>query len=129
MEQQSEQWYGANSRTRVSIMTYDDANRLETEEIAESSAQTVTTVYGYDAGNNRTSKHVVASGTGSVNVELGHWTYIYNDANQLTRTDKREAAGGAVIGGASYLYDKLGNRASRIADGPTPGTCRGVWPQ
>ena len=83
VEQQSEQWYGANSRTRVSIMTYDDANRLETEEIAETSAQTVTTVYGYDAGNNRTSKHVVASGTGSLNVELGHWTYIYNDANQL----------------------------------------------
>ena len=67
-------------------------------------------------GNNRTSKQVAASGTGTLNVELGHWTYTNSDANPLIRTDKREAAESSVIGGASYLYDKLGNHASRIAN-------------
>ena len=117
VKQQNEVWSGADARTRITVMTYDGNNRLLTEEVAETGAKLIMTTYGYDNGNNRTSKVVAATGEGTLNTELGHWSYEFNDANQLLRTDKRDSAEGAVVAGASYLYDANGNRASRVNDG------------
>lgn len=113
VEQQTEQWFGAEARTRVTMLWYDDTNRLLEEQISETGAQTVTTVYGYDAGNNRTSKQVSVSGSGTLGTEVGHWTYLYNHANQLVTTEKRLSPAGAVTGTVNYLYDARGNRVRR----------------
>ncbi len=111
--QQTEQWFGTEARTRVTVLGYDGTNRLLDEEITETGAQTVITTYAYDAGNNRTSKEVIAGGSGTLSTEVGHWTYVFNDANQLVTTEKRQQIGGAITGTVTYLYDARGNRVRR----------------
>ncbi len=112
--EQIEQWFGSGiARLRTTTQVYDDANRLEQETIEETGTQTMTTVYGYDAANNRTTKAVTFSGTGALpSIEAGNWTYTYNAANQLTQTVKRDAPGALVENSVSYVYDAQGNRSS-----------------
>ncbi|MDZ4324208.1 MAG: hypothetical protein U1A73_04205, partial [Pseudomonas sp.] len=108
--EQTETWSGAEARTRVTVMEYDGANRLESEEIAETVAAvttTVTTMYGYDDANNRLTK-LVDGGT-----EPGYWACTYNDANQLTHWEKRTAVNGSVVRKAKLEYDANGNRIAQ----------------
>jgi RHS repeat-associated protein len=118
---QTEFWFASGAqpaRQRATAMTNDAANRLISETITEPGLAQVTTTYSYDAGNNRTTKAVtLGAGTPPPGLEIGHWTCTYNTANQLTRMDKRAAAGGAVVDGASYTYDANGNRLTKVEDG------------
>ncbi|MEQ1748976.1 MAG: hypothetical protein ABL974_06110, partial [Prosthecobacter sp.] len=103
---QTEIWLASGNqaaRERSTLMTYDDSNRLDTETITDAGLAPVTTTYTYDDANNRHTKAVaLGAGTAPPGLETGHWTYIYNLANQLTAQEKRTIAGGNVIGGANY---------------------------
>ena len=93
-----------NDRTVTNL--YDKAYRLDTETIVETGGPTVTTAYGYDKNNDRTSKLV----TGGSNP--GNWIFSYGttadgfNSNQL----KSVANGGTVT---SFVYDSNGNRVTK----------------
>jgi|GEM_PF-911386 len=113
---QTESWPGSLDRAqgeRSTQMTYDDASRLVTETIDDPDpAQDMTTVYGYDAANNRISKYVSGGG------EPGYWTYTHNSANQLTSWTKWTAVeGGVAVRTASFTYDANGNRKTQVITG------------
>ena len=73
---------------------------------AVSGSASVTTTYGYDAANNRTSK-VLTGGTAA-----GTTSYTYNALNQLTQYSE----GGRNV---ALTYDANGNRATRVVTGGT----------
>ncbi len=59
---QTETWPGTLARTagtRTTSMVYDWASRLLTETIVDPQEGTTTTLYAYNAANNRTSKQVI----------------------------------------------------------------------
>jgi len=131
---QTEHWFASGTqpaRTRSTTMEYDASSRLHIERVQDGGTALVTTTYAYDAANNRTGKTVALSSSGSApsGVETGHWTYIYNNANQLTRWTKHAGASagvgvGPLLTGASFTYDKSGNRTSRVQDGTTAAAAR-----
>ncbi|WP_217699071.1 RHS repeat-associated core domain-containing protein [Prosthecobacter debontii] len=106
--EQHETWPGTSLRstgTRATAMAYDLANRLTSESVSESgSSFTTQTSYSYDAANNRLTK-TVTGGT-----DPGHWTYEYNDGNQLTSWMKRAQVGGKPRKAVVIDYDANGNR-------------------
>ena len=107
---QHEVWPGSADRAagvRATTMTYDGANRLETETITDPEQGVIATTYAYDAANNRDTK-TVSGGS-----EPGFWDYTYNDANQLTAWEKRIAPAGTLIKAATLTYDLNGNRTSQ----------------
>jgi RHS repeat-associated protein len=107
---QHEVWPGSADRAagvRATTMTYDGANRLETETITDPEQGVIATAYAYDAANNRDTK-TVTGGT-----EPGFWDYTYNDANQLTAWEKRSAPAGTLMKSATLGYDDNGNRTSQ----------------
>ena len=96
---------GLNNRTVTNV--YDSINRLVTEAVSGSAS--LTTTYGYDNGNNRTSK-VLTGGTAAATT-----SYIYNTLNQLTSYS--DGTRNVTLG-----YDAAGNRASRVvASGANAG--------
>ncbi len=125
---QTETWMnpgGTLNRSRVTVMTYDDAHHLKTETITDQGFAPVITTYTYDGAANRTGKSVVlGAGTAPADIEVGYWTYSYNEANQLERWEKRSTPGGAVTAGATYAYDANGNRTSKVVDGTTAVAAR-----
>ena len=114
---QLENWPGSALRPigwRVTTMTYDDSNRLETETVSQSAtpeslpgAQLIRTVYSYDAANNRQTKTVLGGD------EPGFWDYNYNSVNQLKTWAKFDHFGGVIQKSASLEYDLNGNRKSQ----------------
>lgn len=125
---QTEYWFASGSqpaRSRGTAMTYDGVNRLLSETVTEPGVAQVTTLYSYDAANNRRTKTVsIGDGIAPAGLEIGHWTYGYNTANQLVRVDKRPTPTGTIIGGASYTYDANGNRLTKVVDGTIAVTYR-----
>ena len=93
--------YTDPARNRSVALTYDNIYRLTEEKATTTlSGAVVTTTYGYDAANNRTSK-AVTGGTAP-----GSWAYTPNNLNQLK----------TVIGTGVNItleYDADGNRISR----------------
>ena len=102
----SETYGRADVNDRTVTNLYDKAYRLDTETIIETGGPTVTTAYGYDKNNNRTSKLV----TGGSNP--GNWISTYGttadgfNSNQL----KSVTNGGTVT---SFVYDSNGNRVTK----------------
>ena len=94
---------------RQVINSYDNIYRLTKEQqIATGGGVSVTTIYGYDNANNRTSKNV----TGGPNA--GSVAYTPNNLNQITST-----AGTGPNSNASFEYDNEGNRTQRVMNGVT----------
>ena len=95
--------YASNpSLNRTVLNGYDKIYRLTSESVQGAGA--VSTLYAYDAANNRTNK-TVTSGLGSSAIN-----YVFGNAlNQLTSSSD----------GASYQYDKEGNRTLRVQNGVT----------
>lgn len=107
---QHEVWPGSVDRAagvRATTMTYDGANRLETETITDPEQGVIATSYAYDAANNRDTKTVTGGS------DPGFWDYSYNDANQLTAWEKRSALAGTLMKSATLGYDDNGNRTSQ----------------
>ena len=121
---QHEVWPGAAGRSaqvRATTMTYDGANRLVTETIADPVAGNTATSYAYDMANNRTAKTVTGGS------EAGSWTYTHNEANQLVSWTKRDVAGTTELKSATLTYDGNGNRASQTVTG-TPDAGNDMQP-
>jgi RHS repeat-associated protein len=121
---QHEVWPGAAGRSaqvRATTMTYDGANRLMTETIADPVAGNTATSYAYDMANNRTAKTVTGGS------EAGRWTYTHNEANQLVSWTKRDVAGTTELKSATLTYDGNGNRASQTVTG-TPDAGNDMQP-
>ena len=121
---QTETWPASVSipaSSRTTVMTYDAANRLDTETVTDSGRAAVTTDYEYDKANNRIVKNVtLGSGTAPAGVETGCWSYSYNGGNQLVSWQKRATLGGSIVGAATYTYDACGNRTSKAEGLTTP---------
>jgi RHS repeat-associated protein len=99
-----ETYPGGELEARTITNTYDGANRLLTEAIAQT-AGTIITTYGYDDAHNRTSKTVSDNGSLIVNES---YSYSGNTKNQLQSfTDQLSN----II--TSYSYDANGNRKTR----------------
>ncbi len=105
------EFYGrADVKARTVTNTYDHTYRLATETAAEVGGTTVTSTYGYDKNNNRTSKIV----TGGSNP--GTWTSVYGttadgyNSNQLKTVTK-----GGVL--TTFQYDANGNRSTKQVGG------------
>jgi RHS repeat-associated protein len=97
---------GLNNRTVTN--TYDNINRLQIEAVAMvGGVGSVTTTYGYDPANNRTSKTI--SGYG---LTTNTTNYSYNNLNQLLSWTLGSTTD-------SYTYDSNGNRATRIIGSAT----------
>lgn len=90
---------GLDSRTVTN--SYDNINRLMSEQVA-SGGGTTTTSYTYDDANNRLTKSV--NGGSTVN-------YTYNAINQLTGISGAESG--------TYTYDENGNRATKVVESGT----------
>jgi RHS repeat-associated protein len=131
--------------------TYDKANRLETEVVNGTTTSFTydltdqltgatggrTESYGYDLNGNRNTTGYV-TGTGNRMTSDGTWTYVYDDAgnitkktkgasletwtygydhrNQLVWAEKRATDGGTLQMRADYKYDALGNRLEKAVD-------------
>ena len=103
VKKQWETWPGAMERLpgiRTTTMFYDNNNRLTGEVVTQpevsGATPTTSTVYAYDAANNRTSKNVSRTIAGEEPIsdeDTGRWSYSYNADNQLTGWEKRSAAG------------------------------------
>ena len=105
------EFYGrADVKARTVTNTYDHTYRLATETAAEVGGTIVTSTYGYDKNNNRTSKIV----TGGSNP--GTWTSVYGttadgyNSNQLKTVTK-----GGVL--TTFQYDPNGNRSTKQVGG------------
>jgi RHS repeat-associated protein len=105
------EFYGrADVKARTVTNTHDHTYRLATETAAEVGGTTVTSTYGYDKNNNRTSKIV----TGGSNP--GTWTSVYGttadgyNSNQLKTVTK-----GGVL--TTFQYDANGNRSTKQVGG------------
>src|SRR5262249_8328963 len=70
----------------------------------------------YDAAGNQTQKTNVASGP--------IWLYYYDNANRLTKVERKESSGGSVDLRVAFKYDVFGNRIEKSVDpdgdGPQP---------
>lgn len=102
-----ENWPGSALRQagwRVTTMTYDDSNRLETEVVSHSELQLIHTTYTYDDAHNRQTKTVLGGD------EPGFWDYNYNNVNQLRTWQKYDELGGELLKNAQLNYDENGNR-------------------
>ncbi len=135
VKKQWETWPGAMERLpgiRTTTMFYDNNNRLTGEVVTQpevsGATPTTSTVYAYDAANNRTSKNVSRTIAGEEPIsdeDTGRWSYSYNADNQLTGWEKRSAAGQAVQKSAVISYDAAGNRSSQTvteSEAPTVGS-------
>jgi RHS repeat-associated protein len=137
---QYETWPGEAERipgVRVTSMGYDANNRLTSEVITQpevnGATPTTTTLYTYDAANNRSSKTVTRTIAGEEPVsdeDTGHWSYTYNSANQLTAWSKRSEAGNTTVQkSAALTYDAAGNRISQsVTEESPPQVASGLTP-
>lgn len=71
-------------------------------------------IYGYDPAGNRTSWSRAGASDGDFTQHA-----VFNDANQLTRTETSAAGRGVSAGIATYGYDAAGNRVAQTVSGVT----------
>ena len=105
------EFYGrADVKARTVTNTHDHTYRLATETAAEVGGTTVTSTYGYDKNNNRTSKIV----TGGSNP--GTWTSVYGTtADGYNSNQLKTVTNGGVL--TTFQYDPNGNRSTKQVGG------------
>lgn len=89
------------------VRTYDAANRVDTQTIANSGGQIASFDLGYDAASNVTSRaETVKTPAGSNLAGSGTWNYVYDGVGRMTSaTDPSGTT-------TTYGYDAAGNRTS-----------------
>ncbi len=112
---QSQEYFGSALPAQTVTLAYDAGNRLVQEVRAAApvngDAATTTSTFGYDAGNNRTSKGVTLTHSDGTPGSSVATTYAYNRLNQVT--GYTDTTGRSV----TFGYDGDGNRTSRTEGG------------
>jgi len=98
---------------RTITNNYDGVYRLLSEGIATSGGGTVSKVYTYDKGNNRTSE-VVSGGSGA-----GTTTYLIGNGNNGAGANQIKSITPPIGSGTIFTYDLNGNRLQGSSGGHT----------